>query len=99
MEKNIKSDIVDDRGNFNYSKVSIVPHTIKTSYAYKRSHYLDLKTICDELGPPQLFLTFSCHDTALQMKNATGIKETWKDPILFAMHFQRKWLNFLMNMY
>lgn len=78
-----KKDIINVDEFYNYDKVTVVPHTISSSYAYKRKHYLDLKTICDELGPPQLFLTFSCHDTAAHMKTATGLTEPWKDPVFW----------------
>lgn len=89
-----KEDIIDTEGNYDYSNVTIVPHTISSSYAYKRKHYLNLKRMCDELGPPQLFLTFSCDDKAPAFINATGLKETWRDPVLFSLHFQRKWTKF-----
>jgi hypothetical protein len=90
-----KEDIMDADGNYNYSNVTIVPHNITSSYAYKRKHYLDLKTMCEALGAPQLFLTFSCDDNAAFLKNGIGLRETWKDPVLFASLFQRKWKKFL----
>ena len=90
-----KEDLIDADGNYNYSNVTIVPHNIASSYAYKRKHYLDLKTMCEELGAPQLFLTFSCDDSAPFLKNGTGLRETWRDPVLFASLFQRKWKKFL----
>ncbi|KAK4520015.1 Glutamate--tRNA ligase mitochondrial [Mucor velutinosus] len=47
--------------------------------------------MCDNLGPLQLFLTFTCDGKAPAFQNATGLRDTWKDPVLFAIHFQRKW--------
>ncbi|CAO3613965.1 unnamed protein product [Mucor fragilis] len=89
-----KHDLIDSEGNSDYSKVTIVPNNISSSYAYHRKHYLDLKAMCDNLGPPQLFLTFSCDDKAPSFQNATGLRETWLDPVLFSVHFQRKWNQF-----
>jgi len=90
-----KEDLIDAEGNYNYANVTIVPYNITSSYAYKRKHYLDLKQMCDSLGAPQLFLTFSCNDNAPFLKNGIGLKETWRDPVLFVSLFQRKWKEFL----
>lgn len=85
-----KDDIMDEAGVYNKDRVTIVPHIIRSSYAYKRKHYLDLKTMCDRLGPPQLFMTFSCDDLSDDMKKATGLSDPWNDPVLFATHFKRQ---------
>jgi hypothetical protein len=50
--------------------------------------------MCEELGPPELFLTFSCDDLSEEFKNATGCDEPWTDPIIFAQHYKRKWTKF-----
>ena len=76
------------------SESSIVPPTIRTSYAYHRKNHSDVKTIFHNLGEPQLFLTFTCDDTAQNMRNATGCFRPWEDPIFFANHFKRKWHEF-----
>lgn len=82
-----KDGLLDTEANYDYNKVTNVPHNISSSYAYHRKDYLDLKAMCDNLGPPQLFLTFSCDDRAPSFQNATGLRDTWQDPVLFAFHF------------
>lgn len=83
-------------GSLSYKKseTSIVPPTIRTSYAYNRKRHLDVKAIFQNLGEPQLFLTFTCEDTADVMRLATGSDRPWEDPVLFALHFKRKWVEF-----
>lgn len=92
-----RQNVMDNEGNYNRNEVTIVPHTIRTSYAYKRKHYLNLKTMCEELGAPQIFMTFSCDDLAQEFKNATNEELPWKDPVIFALHFRRKWKEFFTN--
>lgn len=46
--------------------------------------------MCHYHGPPQLFLTFTCDDKAPSFQNAAGLGETWRDPVLFAIHLQKK---------
>ena len=84
----------DGTKSYKKTETSIVPPTIRTSYAYHRKNYSNVKTIFSNLGEPQLFLTFTCEDTARYMKNATGCERPWEDPILFANHFRRKWNEF-----
>lgn len=89
-----RQDVMDAEGNFRDNRVTIVPHTIRSSYAYHRRHYLNLKAMCEQLGPPQLFLTFSCDDLSPQFKHATGSEEPWTDPVIFAGQYRRKWTRF-----
>lgn len=42
-----------------------------------------------QLGPPQLFLTFTCNDFAEEYVNLLQEKKPWEDPVLFTMHFKR----------
>lgn len=88
----------DGTKGYKKSDTSIVPPTIRTSYAYSRKNHLNVKTMFKNLGEPQLFLTFTCEDTSASMKNATGCFQPWEDPILFANHFKRKWQEFF-NVY
>lgn len=46
-------------------------------------------------GELQLFMTFSYHDFAPDMINAINASKPWDDPVLFAIHFQHIWHNFL----
>lgn len=92
-----KKDVVDPHTKkMNKSIVSTVPPSIRSSYAYKRRNFLDLQCVFENLGAPQLFLTFSCHDGSADFQMITGEKrfDTWKDPVLFAFHFRRKWKEF-----
>lgn len=50
--------------------------------------------MCEHLGPLPLFLTFTCDDISKMMKNAIGLQEPWKDPVMFALHFRQKWTKF-----
>lgn len=79
-------------------KVSTIPHTIRSSYRYKRRAFLDIMARFREFGEPQLFMTFSCDDFAPDMLNAVNSAKPWDDPVLFALHFQRKWFRFF-NVY
>lgn len=83
-----------NNGVYDRTKVTIVPDTIRTSYSYMRKHYLDLETMSEELGAPQLFLTFTCDDVAEEFKHACRTKEPWTDPVIFAKHYNRKWNKF-----
>lgn len=80
----------------NKSIVSVVPPHIRSSYAYKRKHFLDLQCIFENLGAPQLFLTFTCIDTSDDFQNLLGKSNAkpWTDPVLFALHYKRKWHQF-----
>lgn len=49
----------DGSSSYKKSETSIVPPSIRTSYAYSRRKHLDVKTIFQNLGEPQLFLTFT----------------------------------------
>lgn len=79
----------------NKNLVSTVPPQIRSSYAYKRRNFLDLQCIFDNLGSPQLFLTFSCADDSADFQNLIpGMVHAWDDPVVFALHWKRKWLKF-----
>lgn len=96
-EKMVQRDVVNPAtGNLNKNIVSTVPPQIRSSYAYKRKNFLDLQSIFEELGPPQLFLTFTCDDKSIDFKNIQDdeMRFPWEDPVLFALHFRRKWLEF-----
>lgn len=90
-----KKDIVNSATKLlNKNIVSTVPPQIRSSYAYKRKNFLDLQCLFENLGSPQLFLTLSCDDKSQDFKGLGQAKEPWEDPILFALHFKRKWLKF-----
>lgn len=76
-------------------KVTTIPHTIRSSYRYKRKAFLDMMARFRHFGEPQIFMTFSCHDFAPDMINAINAAKPWDDPVLFATHFQHKWHKFL----
>lgn len=84
----------DGTKSFKKSESSFVPPSIRTSYSYQRKKHLDVKTIFQNLGEPQIFMTFTCDDTEETMKRATGLNAPWEDPVLFALHFKRKWTTF-----
>ncbi|KAG1047905.1 hypothetical protein G6F43_009674 [Rhizopus delemar] len=67
---------------------------IASSYAYKRKNFLDFQCIFENLDAPQLFLTFTCDDKSEDFKGilSDGIRFPWEDPVLFSLHFKRKWL-------
>lgn len=95
-----QKDIVNQAtGKLNKNIVSSVPAQIRSSYAYKRKNFLDLQAIFEKLGAPQLFLTFTCDDKSADFKNLQdeGMKFPWEDPVLFSLHFRRKWLEFFTN--
>lgn len=79
---------------YNKNIISTVPYIVRSSYSYKRRNYLNLQTVFDNLGAPQLFLTFSCNDYSPDFASATGTDHPWQDPVLFSNHFKRRWLNF-----
>lgn len=88
-------DIIDPHTNtYNKNIVSNVPYIVRSSFAYKRRNYLNLSTVFQNLGSPQLFLTFSCNDFSEDFSAATGTKYPWEDPVLFSNHFHRKWIRF-----
>lgn len=91
-----QSDIVNSQTKkMNKNLVSTVPPQIRSSYAYKRRNFLDLQCIFDNLGSPQLFLTFSCADDSSDFQNLVpGVANAWDDPVVFAQHWKRKWLKF-----
>ncbi|OBZ82264.1 ATP-dependent DNA helicase pif1 [Choanephora cucurbitarum] len=93
---NIRQRDVIDAATKTYNKniVSNVPYTVRLSYAYKRKNFLDLQTVFNNLGAPQLFFTFSCNDYSPDFTAATGTQYPWEDPVLFANHFNRKWNHF-----
>lgn len=92
-----QADVVNpSTGKLNKNIVSTVPSQIRSSYAYKRKNFLDLQCIFDNLGAPQLFLTFTCDDKSEDFKGILrdGSQFAWDDPVLFSQHFKRKWLEF-----
>ncbi|KAG2191493.1 hypothetical protein INT47_013068 [Mucor saturninus] len=52
--------------------------------------------IFENLGFPQLFLTFTCDDKSADFKNIQDedTKFPWEDPVLFSQHFRRRWIRF-----
>ncbi|CEP10308.1 hypothetical protein [Parasitella parasitica] len=42
-----------------------------------------------KLGPPQLFLTFTCDDFATEYNQLLDGEPPWSDPVLFAQHYRR----------
>ena len=98
---NIRQRDVIDATTKTYNKniVSTVPYVVRSSYAYKRRNFLNLQTVFNNLGAPQLFLTFSCSDYSPDFAAATSTQYPWEDPVLFANHFKRKWKHFSTYMY
>ncbi|SAM00604.1 hypothetical protein [Absidia glauca] len=74
----------------NEDVTSVVPHTIRSSAAYKKSKFLDLECMFDTYGEPQLFLTFTCNDRSPDILRATFGGEPWEGPVLFSLHYKRK---------
>ncbi|OBZ80644.1 hypothetical protein A0J61_11307, partial [Choanephora cucurbitarum] len=97
---NIRQRDVIDATTKTYNKniVSTVPYVVRSSYAYKRRNFLNLQTVFNNLGAPQLFLTFSCNDHSPDFAAATDTRYPWEDPVLFINHFRRKW-NYFFNIY
>lgn len=90
-----KRDVIDSISNtYNKNIISSVPYVIRSSYAYKRRNFLNLQTVFNNLGAPQLFLTFSCNDYSPDFSAATGTEHPWQDPVLFSNHFKRRWNHF-----
>lgn len=92
-----QKDVVNQStGKLNKNIVSTVPSQIRSSYAYKRKNFLDLQCIFENLGAPQLFLTFTCNDSSDDFKNllSDDMRYSWEDPVLFSQHYRRKWLHF-----
>jgi len=91
-----QSDIVNHTGKMNKNLVSTVTPQIRSSYSYKRRNFLDLQCIFDNLGAPELFLTFTCDDKSKDFKGLSDpdVQFPWEDPVTFAMHFKRKWQKF-----
>ncbi|KAG0734881.1 hypothetical protein G6F57_015366 [Rhizopus arrhizus] len=80
--------LVMQNNRLDYNQVSTVPHIIRSSYAYKRKHGLNLQALFQSLGPPQLFPTISCNDFAPEYQ-AVCQGEPWRDPAAFTRHFKR----------
>ncbi|KAL0135159.1 hypothetical protein V8B55DRAFT_1601498 [Mucor lusitanicus] len=59
-----------------------VPSTIKSSIAYKRKHSLDLYTMFQHYGAPQLFSTSTCDDNSDMYQNSTQGLKPWEDPVI-----------------
>lgn len=85
----VNRSMVHDGINYIKERTTYVPHTIRSSYAHKRKHNLNLSCMFENLGPPQLFLTFTCDDFADDYKNLLNNKKPWEDPVLFAKHYKR----------
>lgn len=83
-----KASILNSDNTLNMQLVSLVPHTIRSSYAYKRRHALNLQAVFQHLGAPQLFITISCDDFASEYRRVCG-GDPWTDPVAFARHFKR----------
>lgn len=84
-----RDEALRDDEVYNHSRVSLVLHTVRSSYAYKRVHNPDLQVMFDALGPPQLFITLTCNDFASGYETLLEGKQPWVDPILFALHYKR----------
>lgn len=90
-------EMLTDGNDFLPESTSFVPHTIRSSFAHKRKHQLNLSCIFENLGSPQLFLTFTCYDFAeyyrkkplVPGQDPTDIDQPWDDPVLFADKFRR----------
>ncbi|KAL7334192.1 hypothetical protein PS15p_202995 [Mucor circinelloides] len=84
----------------NKNVVSTVPPQIRSSYAYKRRKFLDLQCIFENLGSPQLFMTFTCDDKSDDFKNLTpGANHPRDDPFLFLYTGNENGSSFLMSMF
>lgn len=91
-----QKDVFDNKtGKMNKNIVSTVPSQIRSSYSYKRTNFLDLQCIFNNLGAPQLFMTFTCNDRSADFNNLfDNGQHPWEDPVLFAAHWKRKWQKF-----
>lgn len=90
----------DVNSNMTYIREDItsgIPHTIRSSYEYKRKSFLDLMCLFRTYREPQLFMTFTCNDFSEDMLGAVDTSEPWSDPVLFAQHFKNKWTHFFQN--
>lgn len=79
--------------------VSLIPHTIRSSQRYKQPQALNLQQMSKAFGTPQLFWTFGCDNFNQDFIRACSPTEIpddsmrpWEDPVLFAQHFKRNWL-------
>lgn len=84
----------NDMSGYNDTNTSLVPSTIKSSIAYKRKHSLDLYTMFQHYGAPQLFSTSTCDDNSDMYQNSTQGLKPWEDPVHFARAFHCRWLQF-----
>lgn len=80
--------------DFDNNNTSFVPYVIRSSTSYKKMHALDLHTVFNKLGAPQLFLTFSCNDFSPVYRNACEGLNPWVDVSMFAKTFKNRWLQF-----
>ncbi|KAF9083702.1 hypothetical protein BGX29_002958, partial [Mortierella sp. GBA35] len=76
-----------------------IPSIIRTGAKYKSLLYQKFSAVFNEFGTPQLFETFSCDaQSAGQVAVAEHFggpgAKTNDDPVLFTMHWKRKWLRF-----
>lgn len=91
-----KRDIVQD-DHYKPRVSSFVPHTIRSSQAYKKRQSQGLQTMFKKFGTPQLFMTFSCNDFDPHYLEACRGKRPWEDPFLFASYFKRLFNRFFNN--
>lgn len=94
----ITREMVHNGVNFLADAISSVPHTIRSSYAHKRQHSLNLTCIFENLGSPQLFITLTCDDFPDYFKKHPAPADSddnedddqlLDDPILFEKRFKR----------
>lgn len=76
-------------GAYKFDRVSLVPYVVRSSYAYKRIHSLNLQAMFDALGLPQLFITLTCNGFATEFMILLEGERPWMDPVLFALHYKR----------
>lgn len=100
--------MVHDGINFLPDAISSIPHTIRSSYAHRRQHSLNLACIFENLGSPQLFITLTCDDfadyfkkfpTSADSDDDENNDQPWDDPILFANKFVKRNFQQLFNQY
>ncbi|KAG0243352.1 hypothetical protein BG011_003155, partial [Mortierella polycephala] len=81
------------------SQTVAIPPFIRTGIKYKQALFQKFSALFEEFGNPELFGTFTCDDrsagqVAVARHFGGGEANTHDDPVLFTMHWKRKWLRF-----
>lgn len=90
-----RADVHDGQRHY-MNTVSLVPHTVRSSRAYKKKHGMHLFNMFLKLGSPQLVMTVTCNDFAPEYIELLEGGRPWDDTVLFKLHFKRifqHWFN------